>query len=435
MEPANSRFQDHAVDVKPVSPGTLHTGRGKPVWRGLMVIIAAFLVAPLLSSAVSAQERSAMPAPSSADLSVSASRLVPGARVEALSFAQLKGWRQDDLPAALKVFRAGCPSISRRPADPSVSSSTSMLAGLRVACKAASELGANPGADAARRFFETHFQPFRISPEAGGAGFFTGYYEPEVEGALTRRPGYEVPVLGRPKDLVTNAQGVWRRAGGQLVPYHDRAAIEDGALAGQGLEVAWLKNPVDLFFMQIQGSGRVRLPDGKLLRLNYAAKNGYPYTPVGRILIDEGIVPRDEMSMARIRAFMEQDPQAGQALRRHNRSYVFFTARALGQDAGPLGAQGIPLTTGRSLAVDRRIHTYGVPVFVEAELPLQPDGALTPFNRLMIAQDTGSAIVGPARGDLFFGAGAQAADIAGGIRHAGSFTLLVPRATLSGARP
>ncbi len=368
-------------------------------------------------------------------LSSSASRLIPGARVEAISFTQLKGWQQDDLAAAFRVFRAGCPSISSRAADGSVASRTELRAGLRVACKAASALGANPGQDEARRFFQTHFQPFRISPEAGGAGFFTGYYEPEVEGARTRRPGYEVPVLGRPADLITNAQGVWRRSGGQMVPYHDRAAIEDGALAGQGLEVAWLKDPIDLFFMQIQGSGRVRLPDGKLLRLNYAATNGHPYTPVGRVLIDEGIVPRDEMSMARIRAFMEQDPKSGQALRRHNRSYVFFTARTLGQDAGPLGAQGIPLTTGRSLAVDRRIHTYGVPVFVEAELPLQPGGALTPFNRLMIAQDTGSAIVGPARGDLFFGAGPQAAEIAGGIRHAGSFTLLVPRAALSGARP
>lgn len=368
-------------------------------------------------------------------LSSSASRLIPGAGVEAISFARLKGWQQDDLAEAFRVFRAGCPSLASRPADARVASSTSLKDGLRVACKAASALGKNPGQDAARHFFETHFQPVRITSETGGAGFFTGYYEPEVEGALTRSPGYEVPVMGRPADLVSNAQGVWRKAGGQMVPYHDRAAIEDGALAGQGLEVAWLKDPIDLFFMQIQGSGRMRLPDGKVVRLNYAATNGHEYTPVGRVLIDEGIVPRDEMSMARIRAFMEQDPEAGQALRRHNRSYVFFTARATGQDAGPLGAQGIPLTAGRSLAVDRRIHTYGVPVFVEAELPLQPGGALTPFNRLMIAQDTGSAIVGPARGDLFFGAGPQAAEIAGGIRHAGSFTLLVPRAALSGAQP
>ncbi len=390
-------------------------------FRFQAVTALVFLALPLFSDGASAQERRAMP---DKDIAVPS---VPGAQLVPLSFHDLRGWQDDDHVAAFRVFRASCPAVSARAADPQVASSAILRKGLISACKGASALGANPGSQAARRFFETRFQPFRVVPNEGGAGFFTGYYEPEVEGSLTRRPGYEVPVFGKPKDLVTDSRGGWRRAGGRLVPYYDRAEIEEGALAGQGLEVAFLKDPIDLFFMQIQGSGRMRLPDGKVVRLNYAAKNGYPYTPVGRFLIDQGIVPREEMSMARIRAFMEQHPEEGQALRRQNRSYVFFTTRALGRDSGPMGAQGIALTTGRSLAVDRRIHTYGTPVFVETELPLSGPGVSEPFNRLMIAQDTGSAIVGPARGDLFFGAGRQAAEVAGRIRHAGQFTLLVPR--------
>lgn len=387
--------------------------------RGMLLLAVSAL--PLFAVEAQAQGRAAM------SQGAQAAPALPGARLVPVSFSALRGWTGDDHAAAFRAFRAGCPAVSARPADGSVASSAIMRPGLISACKAAAALGPRPGAQAARQFFEARFQPFRVVPDEGGTGFFTGYYEPEVEGSLTRRPGYEVPVLGRPADLVTDEKGGWRKVGGRLVPYHDRAAIEDGALAGQGLEVAYLKDPIDLFFMQIQGSGRMRLPDGKVVRLNYAAKNGHPYTPVGRILIEQGIIPREEMSMARIRAFMEQNPQQGQALRRQNRSYVFFTTRALGRDSGPMGAQGIALTTGRSLAVDRRVHTYGTPVFVETDLPLSRPGVSEPFNRLMIAQDTGSAIIGPARGDLFFGAGARAAEVAGRIRHGGQFTILVPR--------
>jgi len=216
------------------------------------------------------------------------------------------------------------------------------------------------------------------------------------------------------------------RAGDKLVPYHDRAAIEDGALAGQGLEICWLKNPVDAFFGQIQGSMRVKLTNGKMLRLNYAARNGYPYTPVGRWLIEQGIISREDITMDRIRAWMEAHPREAQALRRTNRSYVFFRDTELAAHAPIAGGQGVHLTPLRSLAVDRSIHVYGTPIWIDAELPIKTEKPDTPFRRLLIAQDTGSAIIGPARADIFFGSGEEIGHVAGRIKQRGQFVMLVP---------
>ena len=213
----------------------------------------------------------------------------------------------------------------------------------------------------------------------------------------------------------------------KLVPYYDRAEIEDGAIAGRGLEICWLKNQTDLLFTQIQGSARVRLEDGSTLRINYDAHNGYPYTPVGRILIDRGIIPKEQMSMQRIREWMEQNPDGANELRRQNRSYVFFREVQLSDKDEAVGAQGVPLTPGRSIAVDKSLHVYGTPFFIEGELPIESEQSKTPFRRLMIAQDTGSAIVGPARADLYFGAGADAGKVSGRLRHNMRFVMLVPK--------
>jgi membrane-bound lytic murein transglycosylase A len=210
--------------------------------------------------------------------------------------------------------------------------------------------------------------------------------------------------------------------------FYDRTAIDNGALAGRNLEICWLKDPIDSFFAQIQGSVRVLLDDGKLMRLNYDAANGQPYYPVGRWLIDRGIVPKDEMSMDRIREWMERHPREGEELRRRNKSYVFFRETRLSRDDEPIGAQGISLTPGRSIAVDRRLHTYGTPFFISAYLPIEGLKPDTWFKRLMIAQDTGGAIVGPARADLYFGAGDEAASVAGRLRHYGKFVMLLPKA-------
>lgn len=359
--------------------------------------------------------------------------VVAGARLEPVAYADLDGWRRDDAAAAFSTFLKSCAALRVPQKEEGPKSVPTLQAGLKLACAHAARLGTTtPAPDVARLFFEANFRPFRVIPDGRAQGFFTGYYEPEIEGSLARTDAFPVPVYARPKDLVmenptANSGTAGRMVDGQLAPYFDRAAIEDGALEGRGLEIAYLRDPVDLFFMQIQGSGRVRLPDGRVLRLNYDGYNGYPYVPVGRLLIQRGLVPREEMSMDRIRTYMEADPDAGRALRRENPSYVFFKALDLPPDAGAMGAQGVPLTGGRSLAVDRHLHTYGVPIFVEAELPLSAPGAADPFRHLMIAQDTGSAIRGPARADLFFGAGREAAAIAGRIRHPGGFTLLVPR--------
>lgn len=367
---------------------------------------------------------------------------IPGATLVPQSFADLDGWAQDDHAAAFATFRASCAALAVPPAEIGPTSVPTLKAGLLHACALADRLGAQPAPDLARLFFEIAFRPFRVVPGGTGSAFYTGYYEPEVDGALTPGNGFDVPVYGRPDDLLMqgagptpNSGGALRRTAEGLVPYPDRAAIEDGALAGRGLEVAWLRDPIDLFFMQIQGSARLRLPDGRVLRLNYDGYNGHPYLPVARLLIQRGLVPREEMSMSRIRAFMEADPAAGRALRRENPSYAFFKALDLGAGAGAMGAQGVPLTAGRSIAVDRMLHTYGAPVFVEADLPLTAPGSAEPFRRLVIAQDTGSAIVGPARADIYFGTGREAGEVAGRIRHPGRFTLLVPRfATAEGAR-
>ena len=202
----------------------------------------------------------------------------------------------------------------------------------------------------------------------------------------------------------------------KLVPYYDRAEIEDGAIAGRGLEICWLKNQTDLLFTQIQGSARVRLEDGSTVRINYDAHNGYPYTPVGRILIERSIIPKDQMSMQKIREWMEQNPDGAKELRRQNRSYVFFREVQLSDKDEAVGAQGVPLTPGRSIAVDKSLHVYGTPFFIEGELPIESEQSKTPFRRLMIAQDTGSAIVGPARADLYFGAGVDAGRVSGRLR-------------------
>ncbi len=214
----------------------------------------------------------------------------------------------------------------------------------------------------------------------------------------------------------------------KYAPYYDRAAIEDGALDGKHLEICYLKDFNDLLFIQIQGSARVRLEDGVTLRVNYDAHNGHPYTAIGRVLIERNLVPREEMSMQRIRQWMADNPGGAAELRRQNKSYVFFRITGLSGDEEPKGAQGVPLTPSRSIAVDRALHVYGTPFFIQAELPIDTEKSDTKFRQLMIAQDTGSAIVGPARADIYFGAGADAGHIAGRIKNPARFVMLMPRA-------
>src|SRR4051794_1650851 len=353
-----------------------------------------------------------------------------------VAWGDVKGWVQDDHLQAYKAFRLSCKQISAQRTAPA--DTKPLGASLRDPCDAASAARIVDDAKA-KAFFEHHFRPLRISRLGEDEGFVTGYYEPVIEGSRTRTETYTVPVYRRPSNLfvrgfkqdavgLPNKGEVFRKIGRRkLVPYYDRAQIEDGVISGRGLEICWLKNQTDLLFAQIQGSARVRLEDGSTIRINYAAHNGYPYTAVGRILIDRGIIPREQMSMQKIREWMEQNPEGANELRRQNRSYVFFREVQLSDKDEAVGAQGVPLTPGRSIAVDRALHVYGTPFFIEGELPIDSERSKTPFRRLMIAQDTGSAIIGPARADLYFGAGADAGKVSGRLRHSMRFVMLVPK--------
>jgi membrane-bound lytic murein transglycosylase A len=361
---------------------------------------------------------------------------INGSQYLPLAWADIPGWNDDDQLAAYRTFRASCRPIAAQhdlPSDPKA-----LGISLRDPCRAARATEISDGAKA-RGFFEEHFTPLKISRLGEGDGFVTGYYEPVLEGSATQTDVYNVPVYRRPSNLfvrgfkqsspdLPNKGQVFRKIGRRkLVPYYDRGEIEDGAIAGRGLEICWLKGQTDLLFAQIQGSARIKLQDGSTVRINYDAHNGYPYTAVGRVLIDRGIIPKEEMSMQRIREWMEQNPDGAKDLRRQNRSYTFFREVNLSDKDEAVGAQGVPLTPGRSIAVDKSLHVYGTPFFIEGQLPIESEQSKTPFHRLMIAQDTGSAITGPARADLYFGAGTDAGKVSGRLRHSMHFVMLVPK--------
>ena len=362
--------------------------------------------------------------------------VIPDTALEPVGWNDLDGWTLDDRAAAFAAFLASCQTILKNPkpdADP-----RPMAAALRAVCARARAAGPL-GSERAGKFFEANFRPMAVAKLGDTQGFLTGYYEPIVEGSRVPTPVFHVPLYRRPDDLVVigparaaegfpNKAQVGRKVGDRVLPtYFDRGEIEDGALDGRHLEICWIKDPVDALIIQIQGSARIRLEDGLTLRVNYDAHNGWPYTPVGRFLIEHNLVPREEMSLERLRAWMQVNPDAAREVRRTNRSFVFFRISGLGTEDEPIGSQGVRLTPGRSIAVDKALHVYGTPFFVAADLPLGRNRASLPYRRLMVAQDTGSAIVGPARADLFFGAGEEAGALAGRIRHNGRFAMLVPR--------
>ena len=360
---------------------------------------------------------------------------VPGGQYAPLKWSEVVGWADDDSLPAFKTFRTSCRPIAAQKGP--LADSKALGTSLRDPCIAARAEDISESAKA-REFFEKHFTPLQISRIGEDAGFVTGYYEPIVDGSRVQTDVYNVPVYRRPSNLfvrgysqanpsMPNKGQVFRKVGRRkLVPFYDRGEIEDGAIAGRGLEVVWLKSQTDLLFIQIQGSARIKLEDGSMVRINYDAHNGYPYTPVGRVLIERNIVPKDQMSMQKIREYMEQSPDAAKELRRQNRSYVFFREVKLAPDDEAVGAQGVPLTAGRSIAVDKSLHVYGTPFFIEGTLPIESDTSNTPFRRLMIAQDTGSAIIGPARADIYFGAGADAGRVAGRLKNPARFVMLLP---------
>jgi membrane-bound lytic murein transglycosylase A len=368
---------------------------------------------------------------------------ISGSQYFPVAWSDVPGWADDDQLAAYKTFRASCRSIvAQHDAPPD---GRALGASLQEPCRAARATEITDS-DKARAFFEDQFVPLEISRLGQDAGFVTGYYEPVIDGSLTQTDVYNVPVYRRPSNLfmhgytqaspeLPNKGGVFRRIGRRkFVPYYDRGQIEDGILAGRGIELCWLKDPTDLLFAQIEGSARIHLPDGSMLRINYDSYNGYPFTPVGRVLVERGIFSKEEISMQKIRDWMEANPDGAKELRRQNRSYVFFRVVQLPEKEEAIGAQGIPLTPGRSIAVDKSLHVYGTPFFIAGELPIESERSKTPFHRLMIAQDTGSAIVGPARADLYFGSGHEAGKVAGRLKSNMRFVMLVPKSLDPAAR-
>jgi membrane-bound lytic murein transglycosylase A len=350
----------------------------------------------------------------------------------------LPGWSADQFSESLVALRRSCDRLGRLPDDTPVGpASVAGTAGeWRVACRAASTASGDDAA--ARTMFEQWFQPFLAGNNDSNEGLFTGYYEPELRGSRTRGGRYVVPLYGRPVDLITVDLGqfsdelkgkriVGRAQEGALKPYPTRAEIETGALKSSGpLELVWVDDAVDAFFLHIQGSGRIVLEDGSVMRVGYAAANGRPYVAIGRELVARGALTREEATMPGIRAWLATHPDEAAAVMNKNPSFVFFRPLAPPSSAadGPPGSEGVPLTPGRSLAVDRSFLPLGIPVWLDAEDPLVPGARL---QRLLVAQDTGGAIRGPVRGDVFWGYGADAAERAGRMRSRGRYWILLPR--------
>jgi membrane-bound lytic murein transglycosylase A len=362
----------------------------------------------------------------------------PDTQYEPVDWSDMDGWANDDHAAAFAAFLASCHTLDAKRRSNGRETTAISLA-LRDVCEQARQ--AIPlDEDGARKFFEDQFRPVRINRLGDADGFLTGYYEPIIAGSRVPTGNFTAPLYRRPPNLVVSGRRrlgdafpskgvlVGRRFGRRkIVPYYTRGEIEDGALDGWHLEICYLHDQIDVLFAQIQGSARIRLEDGTILRVNYDSHNGWPYTPVGRVLLDQKLMNKDQVSMQSIRDWMEANPEPAKEVRRQNKSYVFFRITDLATEDEAVGGEGVALMPGRSIAIDRSLHAYGTPFFINADLPIANQKVPTKFERLVIAQDTGSAIVGPARADIYFGAGDEAARIAGRIKNPGEFVMLIPR--------
>jgi membrane-bound lytic murein transglycosylase A len=350
------------------------------------------------------------------------------------SFDQLPGWDKDAQGEAVVALQRSCAPIMKKDADAAfhMDGFTGTAADWQAICQDLSD--AVPLSDTeARAFLEEYFTPYEMDGRNGAEGLFTGYYEPVLHGSYKKHGRFTVPLYGRPNDLVTVDLGDFKPGlEGQhivgrvdkdkdLVPYYDRAEIEEGALKKQHNEIVWVDNAVDAFFLHIQGSGQVKMDNGTVLRVGYAAENGQPYVAIGKKLVERGALDKDNVSMQSIRDWLENNPEEAADVMNLDTSFIFF--RKL-NDGGPVGAEGVELMPRRSLAVDRNMVPYGVPIWLDAE---DPDGG-PHIQRLMVAQDTGGAITGAVRGDFFWGAGEEAAHKAGLMKSSGHAWALLPKA-------
>ena len=325
-------------------------------------------------------------------------------------FGQLTGWSGDNIAQALPAFARSCARITAQPGsaplDPSASGNFGAVRDWQALCRQAAALPS--GEAVARRFFESNFTPVLIASQGSSKGLFTGYWEVELDGSKTQGGPYQFPVYRAPADLVAGR------------PYLDRAAIEDGALKGKGLEIAWLKSADDVFVLQTQGSGRIRLPDGGFERLVYQANNNRPFVDIYQMMLNQGLIPKAQFSESTVRAWMRNNPERANELRRKDPLYVFFQER---KGDGPVGYQGAVLTAERSLAVDHRYIPLGVPLWLDAHDKYRP----VAVERLVVAQDIGDGIVGPIRGDFYWGSGREAQARGSNFYAEGQYWVLLPR--------
>lgn len=337
-------------------------------------------------------------------------------------WADLPGWTEDDIAAAWPAFIQSCRGMNSKPHG----------AAWKRVCDLAKAADGQPGNEP-RHFFEQHLKPYAVvAGDATVDGMITGYYEPMLRGSRNRTKGYEQPVRGVPDDLLTIDLGSLfpelkdkrvrgRIEGNKVVPYWSRAEIAARSEKLPARTLLYVDDAVELFFLQIQGSGRVKLPDGSLVRLNYADQNGHPYQSIGRLLVERGDLKLEEASMQGIQSWARANPRRLDDLLNANPSYVFFREMP-NSDGGPLGALGVPLTAERSIAIDPRSVPLGVPVFLSTTRP----NSTQPMNRLVMAQDTGGAIKGAVRADFFWGYGKEAGNQAGRMKQSGRLWVLLP---------
>jgi membrane-bound lytic murein transglycosylase A len=352
-----------------------------------------------------------------------------------VDYPDLPGWPDSRAAGAYAAFRKSALYMAEAPKPYRSGSLGVRVEAFTLAFEEARVLPHCPSA-----FFERHFQPCFVSPAPADNGFVTGFYEPELAASRVETPRFRFPLYARPGDLVDLDESnrppdmepcfaFGRDTAGGIEEYFDRREIENGALRGRVPIIAWLADRVDLFFVHVQGAARLLMEGGGIVRVTYAGKSGHPFTGPGGVLAELGEIPREKVTMQSIRAWLAANPGRVDEILWRNRSFIFFREAPVAEpSAGPIAAAKVQLTAGRSLAVDRLLHTFGTPFYIDA--PSLTTFGSGPFRRLMIAQDTGSAIVGAARGDIFAGSGPDAGEIAGVIRHPADFYCLVPRALL-----
>lgn len=356
-------------------------------------------------------------------------------QLQTTTFDKLPGWRSSSLHNSLAAFLHSCEAFKRQPQERDIGTTFFPLKvqGMLSSCIKASALVGASNAQI-RHFFEDNFYPMYFTKGKPETGVFTGYYVPLLYGSFVPTERYRYPIYGVPEDLITvdvaqfkltsHRPLVGRLAGQHLVPYHTREEINQGALSEKAKPLVWVDDRIDRFFLEIQGSGIIVLPDKEQLVIGYAAQNGHEYTAVGRVLIGQGVISKENMSMQAIRHYLTSHPDMQDAVLHQNKSTVFF--RRL-EHSGPLGAQGVELTPQVSLAVDKRYIPYGLPVWLDTYYSDAALGTTRPLQRLMVAQDTGGAIKGRVRGDVFWGAGTKASEIAGKMNSRGRYWILMPK--------